>query len=223
MCDGTPAIYVYERGCERVALTNHHGLSIRCSLWDSDVRITDTENWLSWFDERGISGPTQEVEAMRIRREQNKRDWERWLNAMPRALSAVWSTALREFGRVDVMPLRTAVESSIPDRNERILVLLEWFGSGAGPWSGFPSYETAAEDLLFDFSTTEIVAAARSKALRPAQTEGLARFFAGWSFGKQRPEDLKHLPNVLKQALWQHTQNTQNRDKCSRARVAFRR
>lgn len=188
MCDGTPAIYVYERGCELVELTNHHGLSIRCSLWDSDVRITDTEKWLSWFDERGISGPRQEVEAVRIRQEQNKKDWERWLNAMPRPLRAVWSTALREFGRVDVIPLRTAVETSIPDRNVRILVLLEWFGSGAGPWSGFPSYETAAEDLLFDFSTTEILAAAQSKALSPAQTEGLARFFAGWSLASSVPK-----------------------------------
>jgi hypothetical protein len=148
MCDGTPAIYVYERGGEPVELTNHHGESIRCPLWDGDVRITDTEKWLSWFDKRGIPGPRQEVEAMRVRREENEKDLERWLNAMPRALRAVWSTALSEFGRVDVIPLRTALESSIPDRNERILVLLEWFGSGAGPWSGFPSYETAAEDLL---------------------------------------------------------------------------
>lgn len=46
MCIGTPAIYVYERGRQRVEITNHHGLSIRCSLWGSDVRIADTEKWL---------------------------------------------------------------------------------------------------------------------------------------------------------------------------------
>ncbi|HTQ59075.1 MAG TPA: hypothetical protein VMI32_02560 [Candidatus Solibacter sp.] len=221
MCDGTPAIYVYERGCELIELTNHHGLSIRCSLWDSDVPITDVEKWLSWFDERQISGPRQEVEAMRAQQAENEKDWEKWIAAMPEGLRAVWSNALGEFGRVNLGPLRSQLERSIPDRGERILALLEWFGSGAGPWSGFPSYETAAENLLLDFSTAQIIAAIQSKGLSLAQTEGAARLFAGWSFGKQRPEELKHLPNALRKDLWLHTQNTEDKDKHGRARRAF--
>ena len=221
MCDGTPALYIYERGNESVQLTNHHGVSIRCSLWDSDVRITDKEKWLLWFDQRGISGPRQEVEAMRAREAQSKKDWERWLNAMPEALRAVWSTALREFGEVDVGPLRAALEQHIPNRGERVLALLDWFGSGAGPWSGFPSYEDAAENLLLDFSTTDIVAAILSKRLSPAQTEGAARLFGGWEFGQRRPGELRDLPDALKKDLWHHTQNTQDKDKFFRARAAF--
>jgi len=221
MCYGTPAIYVYDRGCERVVLTNHHGKSIRCSLWDSDVRITDTEKWLSWFDERRISGPRQEVEAMRAQQAQNKKDREKWLTAMPKALKAVWSSALREFGEVDLDPLRSELERSMPDRRERILALLEWFGSGSGPWSGFPSYESAAENLLLDFSTIDIISATQSTRLSPAQTEGAARLFGGWSFGRQRPEGLKELPDTLKKELWLHIRNTKDTDKFSRARAAF--
>jgi hypothetical protein len=221
MCDGTPAMYVYERGCESVLLTNHHGVSIRCSLWDSDVRITDTEKWLSWFDERRIPGPRREVEAMRAREAQSNKDWERWLTAMPKALRAVWSSALLDFGRVDLGPLRSELERSIPGRSERILALLEWFGSGSGPWSGFPSYEIAAENLLLDFSTTDIVSATQSSTLSPAQTEGAARLFGGWSFGRQRPEGLKEVPVALKKELWLHTQNTKDKDKFLRARRAF--
>jgi hypothetical protein len=201
MCDGTPAIYVYERGYKRVELTNHHGLSIRCSLWESDVRICDTEKWLSWFDKRGMSGPRREVEAMRAREEQGKRDWDKWLGAMPKAVRPIWSDALGQFGRVDIAPLRVALESDMPEEGGRILALLEWFGSGAGPWSGFPSYETAAEKLLLDHSTKAIVTAIESTRLNAAQTEGAARLFAGWSFGKQRPEDLKDLPDSLKKVL----------------------
>lgn len=223
MCDGTPAIYVYERGCERVVLTNHHGKSIRCSLWDSDVRIINTEKWLSWFDERQISGPRQEVETMRARQAQNEKDWERWLAAMPKALRTVWSNALGEFGKVDLDPLRSELERNMLDRGERILALLEWFGSGAGPWSGFPSYEAAAENLLLDFSTAQIIAAIQSKGLSPAQTEGAARLFAGWSFGKQRPQGLKDLPDALRKELWHHSQNTEDKDKYARARSAFAR
>jgi hypothetical protein len=221
MCDGTPALYVYQRGSQRVQLTNHHGVSVRCSLWDSDVRITDTEKWLLWFDERGIPGPRQEVEAMRAGQTQSKKDWEKWLTAMPKPLKAVWSNALGQFGRVDLDPLRSALERNIPDRSERVLALLEWFGSGAGPWSGFPSYESAAENLLLDFPTTEIIVATQSKRLNPAQTEGAARLFAGWSFGQQRPEGLQDVPDAFKKDLWDYTRNTQDKDKFWRARSAF--
>ena len=202
MCSGTPALYISERGCERVELTNHHGLSLRCSLWDSDVRICDTEKWLSWFDKRGMSGPRQEVEAMHARQQQGKRDWDKWISAMPKAVRPVWSDALGQFGKVDIAPLRAALERDMPDESERILALLEWFGSGAGPWSGFPAYETAAEELLLGFSTTGLVTAVESTQLSPAQAEGAARLFAGWSFGNQRPEDLRDLPDALKKVIW---------------------
>jgi len=221
MCNGTPALYVFQQGCQLLELTNHHGQSIRCSLWDSDVRIVDEERWLSWFDLRGISGPRREYEAMQARGEQHKKDWQRWLDTMPKALAPVWVNALDELGNADPAPHRAALERDMPDRNERILALLEWFGSGAGPWSGFPSYEIVAEKLILDFSTTDIVAAIQSERLSPAQTEGAARLFGGWTFGKQRPKDLKELPNALKKDLWLHTQNTKDKDKISRARRAF--
>ncbi len=109
----------------------------------------------------------------------------------------------------------------MPDRGERVLALLEWFGSGSGPWSGFPSYESAAENLLLDYSTIDIISATRSNKLSPTQTEGAARLFAGWSFTRQRPEGLKELPEALKKELWFHSQNTKDKDKLRRARGAF--
>jgi hypothetical protein len=221
MCDGAPALYAYQRGSELVQLTNHHGISVRCSLWDSDVRITDTEKWLSWFDERRIPGPRQEVQAMLAQETQNKKDWEKWLTAMPKPLKAAWSNALGAFGSVNLTPLRSALEHDMPDKSERVLALLEWFGAGAGPWSGFPSYESAAENLLLDFPTTDIIVAIQSKTLSPAQTEGAARLFAGWSFRRQRPDGLKDVPDAFKNVLWDHTRNTQDKDKFSRASSAF--
>jgi hypothetical protein len=109
----------------------------------------------------------------------------------------------------------------MPEERDRILSLLEWFGCGAGPWSGHPAYEVAAEELLLDYSTTRLVAALESIALTPAQKEGAARLFAGWHFAKQRPADLNCLPDSLKQMLWDHTKNTQDGDKLSRATQAF--
>jgi hypothetical protein len=168
-----------------------------------------------------MAGPRQEVEAMRIQQEQGKRDWERWLGTMPKAIRPVWADALGQVGRVDTAPLRAALERDMPNESDRILALLEWFGSGAGPWSGFPSYEAAAEELLLGFSTTLIVKAIESARLSPSQIEGAARLFAGWSFGQQRPGDLKDLPDGLKEALWQHTKDTQDKDKLGRAKRAL--
>jgi hypothetical protein len=221
MCHGTPALYVYQHGRELLQLTNHHGLAIRCSLWDSDVRVIDNEKWLSWFDDRGISAPRQEIKAMRGHHAQSKKDWERWLTAMPKAVQLVWSGAIAQFGEVDLVPLRAALEQEMPDRGERILALLEWFGSGAGPWSGFPSYESAAENLLLDFPTAEIIKAAQSASLSSAQTEGAARLLAGWAFGRKRAKDLKELPEALKKALWHHTEFSKDKDKIERAKRVF--
>jgi hypothetical protein len=220
MCIGNPLLQVYRAGHPLVALTNHHGSSIRCSLWSSDVRVLDTEKWLSWFDRRGIAGPRRQVEKERAQQAQWTKDYDRWLSAMPRVLREVWSLSFNPFDRVDLIPLRAALETNIAEERDRILSLLEWFGCGEGSWSGYPAYEVAAEELLLDYATTSLVAALESMALTPAQKEGAARLFAG-SLAKHRPPDLNCLPDSLKQMLWDHTKNTQDGDKLSRATRAF--
>ncbi len=67
---------------------------------------------------------------------------------MPKAIVPVWPYTLGEFRFVDLTPLRAALEREVRNETSRILALLQWFGSGAGPWSGFPYYEAAAEKLL---------------------------------------------------------------------------
>lgn len=221
MCNGSPALYVYQPNGELTLLTNHHGVTLRSSLWSSDVRISDPEKWLSWFDHRGIPGPRQEVEAAAVRAEASKAARARWRAAMPRAIVPGWSAAVNEWGSVDIAPLHKALERDIRSEQQRILALLEWFGSGAGPWSGFPAYEAAAEDLLLKYPTTAIVEAIEASSISPAQTEGAARLFGGWGFRRQRPAGLNELPQALKRRLWTHVKATEDQDKLDRARRAF--
>lgn len=221
MCIGTPALHVYERGATVLQLTNHHGLAVRCSLWTSDVPIADTEKWLSWFDERGIRGPRREFEHMTRQHAHEQRAWNDWVSAMPAPLRTVWDDALGQFGSVDVAPLRAALERDIPDERGRILALLEWFGWGAGSWSGYPSYESAAEELLLGYSTVSLAKTLESTKLSPAQREGAARLFAGWSFSQQRPRGMNEVPDALKKMLWAHVSAMEDEDKIARARQAF--
>ena len=221
MCIGTPAIYLYKADKQILELTNHHGMSVRCSLWGSDAPIIDTERWLTWFDERNISGPRIEVEEIRAQEEQRKRDWDRWVAAMPDSLKPVWSNSLGQYRDVNVAPLTERLARDVPHTTERILLLLKRFGSGAGPWSGFPSYEVAAEEMLLQFETEDIIAAIQSTTLTKAQTEGAARLLGGWQFSQQRPKALKTIPPGLKRLLWAHVEGTENHDKLRRAKRAF--
>src|SRR5262245_40089779 len=225
MCYGSPAIYLYGPGGDIVELTNHHGRSVRCSLWTSDVLLKNNEKWLSWFDRRGMPGPRQEFEKERAEDERAKRYWDQWLTAMPKAIVPVWSGSLGQLRlediNMDITPLRVALEREVPNETHRILALLQWFGSGAGPWSGFPHYEAAAEKLLLGYPTAKIVEAIQSTSVSPAQAEGAARLFGGWVFEHQRPDGLKEVPETLKKALWNHVKDTKDTEKLSRAAQAF--
>jgi hypothetical protein len=225
MCIGSPALYLYGPGGERVELTNHHGLSVRCSLWTSDVRVNNSEKWVSWFDRRGISGPRQEFEETCAQEESAKQDWDKWLTAMPKAIVPIWPYSLGQLSLADISmdlrPLRAALERDVPNETSRILALLQWFGSGAGPWSGYPYYEAAAEKLLLEYPTARIVEAIQSSSVGATQTEGAARLFGGWDFQQQCPGGLREVPETLKKALWNHVKDTKDTDKLSRAARAF--
>jgi hypothetical protein len=70
-----------------------------------------------------------------------------------------------------------------------VLALLGWFGSGAGPWSGHPSYEAAPEQLLLHYPTQLLVEALTATVPTAPQWAGAARYFAGWDFRKMKKGD----------------------------------
>jgi hypothetical protein len=157
--------------------------------------------------------------ALETAREQFEVSESRWLAAMPSALKPLWSEAVKD-NKPHLEPLRTALVGEFPNEQPRILALYAWFGSGEGPWSGFPSYETVAEELLLEFQTEALIEAA--EATRSAQQlEGAARLFGGWSFSQGRPGDLARLPPDLKRRLLAHSLQSADEDKRSRAHHAF--
>ena len=121
----------------------------------------------------------------------------------------------------DLDPLRPALEKEFPEKSDRILALFGWFGSGTGKWSGYPVYETVAEAMLLDYSTSDLLAAVEKKPLTATQIEGVARLFGGWSFSRQRSDDIKKLPSRLKKELLKHCETSNDEDKLARARNAF--
>lgn len=219
-CIGGPAIYLYRNNEEIVTVINQGGTVISNPAWDSDAKIKDTEKWLQWFDTRKISQPRKEFEEALMVDKQNEVNYAKWLAAMPKSIQPLWSEAeSSEPEYKNIKPLQEAIAKQFPNPQQRSLELFAWYGSGAGPWSGFPSYEEVADQLLLTIPTSDLVSAAQSKNLSEAQIEGAARLFAGWNFYQQRQNDLKLLPATLKKKLLDHS--LKSKDKINRAIKAF--
>ncbi len=221
MCIGTPAVRLYRGDTELVLVTNHHGRSVRCSLWTSDAMLKDPERWLQWFDARKMPEPRKEVDDMTARAKQGEISYARWLASMPKSVRPLWERATRDEISPNVKPLRTALAKEFPDTRQRVLSLFTWYGSGDGPCSGFPSYESAAEELLLDIPTADLIAAAQIDNLTQEQLEGAARLFGGWDFSQRRPNDRKALPAALKKKLLDHSLKSTDDDKLGGAKNAF--
>ena len=222
MCDGTPAIQLFNGEELVVSITSHHGRSVRCSLWQSDAVLEDTETWLNWFDDRGIRGPRVEFEELEALAAKHGRQRANWLAAKPKGLTARQVLSVSIFGDADTRPLQAALSKAYPNESERIRALLQWYGAGAGPWSGFPLYESLAEQLLFGFDTQTIVAAISGKGTTRRQLVGAARLICGYTFSVRRQADLEGIPADIKAILWDSVKETTDEDILSRARHALK-
>jgi hypothetical protein len=144
---------------------------------------------------------------------------ERWRAAMPAAVESLWpSMSELSFEWPEVA---TVMSREYPDPVERARVLMEWFGQGEGPWSGYPSYEAVPEWCLLQLPLTVLVQAVEQESRSAEMREGAARLFAGWSFGNERGNDLTKIPPELKRELLEHALKSSDEDKRGRARRAL--
>lgn len=161
------------------------------------------------------------IKQQKAEQAKSEADWKHWLAATPESLQPFLTNAASagiSFGNNPEVELG----KEIPDENKRILVLLAWYGSGAGPWSGFPSYEEMPDELLLRFPTSKIISVIQSTSMSAAQMEGAARFFGGWDFTHTRPNDLKLLPVDLKKKLLDQALKSKIEYNVERARNAFK-
>ena len=105
-----------------------------------------------------------------------REDSNKWKEAMPVGIGEAWDSALGFEGSVDSTQLETPLKETIPDETQRIKSLLRWYGSGSGPWSGYPSYEEAAAGLLQLEDREILFKVIQQSDLTPTELEGAARF-----------------------------------------------
>lgn len=222
MCPGDPFIELYSRKRLIATIGYHHGVSIRWDAWTWDVLLSEPDRLLDWMSEHGAPGPRAAVDENRRRGEETDRDAQRWLAAMPAALRPFWDQ-LEPFPDGDrYEPSLAALRTAQPAIDAQILALLAWFGSGAGPWSGFPSHESVAEELLLHFPPQAVIDALTKTTPTDAQLVGASRLFAGWSFSQRHGDyGLRLVPPTLKHQLLFAAKRTAIDDNFDRARAAF--
>jgi len=240
MCACLPIVDValFRDGKKIGLISIYEGIAVGFNDWDGNAWPMNQQRLLRWFDRRGVTGPRRAVDLQREQEATSAKASEKWSKAIPESLRPTWKKALeaeeKKFtigsshdaleAAADVM--QPAFEAEFPDRNTRIGALFSWFGSGAGPWSGYPMYEDVAARLLLRYQFAELLAALQQTRLTTAQLEGAARFFAGYDYGWlfKEPNDFRlidQLPNDLKRALLDHVLKSADHDKVDRARHAF--
>lgn len=177
-----------------------------------------------------LSHSLEDMQA-RQQEEQKKSDegMKRWLPVMPASIRRVWDVdqqfrmGMCPFGK-PLADLKEALQAEISDRDARIRRLLVLYGSGKGPWSGYPAYEGISEVLLRDYPTEQIVAVAQAPDASDALLEGAARYLGEWVRSHRLPQDLRLVPAQLKKRLLEHTLRTgdpEDDDRRNRAAHAF--
>ena len=195
---------------------------VRFSQWEYETQITNPEPLFEWLDSREITVPRHQYDAGIARGRQNRADKERWMKAMPSSIVPLWPKVhTDELQKYDSKTFENALSKELPNKRIRILRLMAWYGSGAGPWSGFPSYEEVPEKMLLEYSTPELVDTLTGAELSDQEAEGAARLLAGWDFNQSRPTDNSLLPGSLKRRLLDHSLKSTDEDKLERARRAF--
>jgi hypothetical protein len=219
-CSGT-LVYEIEStaGARRISL--HHGMTLRNESASNDVALLSPDACMDWLSARGITFVREEYEEGRRRDAEFQGHAERWCSALPASLALFFDEMADWFG--EPRPEWTvALESEYPDLEERAVMLFRLFGSGAGRWRSYPSYEGVAAAFLLQMPLNVLVAAA-GRAADDRETEGAARLFAGLDFRRQRRQDLEALSAELKRRLLDHAERSEHDDNRTLARTAFAR
>jgi hypothetical protein len=195
------------------------------SVWKGDGPLAEPRRLENWLVRHGITDARDHREEAEQRGAEWLRAEEDWERALPPSLRPLWPNRLGDgpegMSPADVDAVEALLRAAVPDPIARVRALYEWFGSGKGPWSGYPPYEGAAEQLLLAYPNEVLLAALDASTDNPAAVYGAARLFGGWNFSQTRKADRKRCPEPLQQRMLDAVIRHGNTDNLQRFRSAF--
>ncbi|AMV23060.1 hypothetical protein VT84_01520 [Gemmata sp. SH-PL17] len=190
------------------------------NIWKHDARLADRRRLENWLVEHGIPDAQQQREQDEQREIERQQQIEQWRQAMPECLRALWPDGFGQYGD-DISTARSLLTTGVPDARSRIRALYHWLGSGAGPWSGFPSYESAARRLLMEYPIDSLLRAIGTESATETELLGAARLLSDWSFEQSRAADRAKCPTPLRDRMMSLVQKRGILDNLQRFQHAF--
>lgn len=222
MCGGDASLRLLDAQGRATTLGLHHSTSIRWSeRWRYDGVLLEPERLASLFAVQGWPVYRRMLDEREERDADSERARARWIAAMPASLVPFATALMDAMGQPPEAVLQAARAALVADAGSEegaVRALLGWYGSGAGPWSGFPAYEQAASHLLLSFKTSTIVAALE-RGMDLPRLDGAARLFAGWNFRRER----KKVSAKLVDRLLAHLGTQGDADRTTQLARAFKR
>lgn len=103
------------------------------------------------------------------------------------------------------------------DPVERVLALLDWYGSGSGRCSGYPVHEGVPGELLGRVPIADLIAALADPRAEERHDAGAVRHLVGWKTRPRQKRDVAGLPEPLRDRLLAHARRSGDSDKQGRA------
>ncbi len=196
MCLGNYAIELHSKGAITATIGFHHGQSIRYDHWHSDAFLIDNQNFLIFLSEKGLEKPLQDrLETLRSREAAEVAKAE-WLQAAPACFKKYWEQ-INELNEDYIVPLSNELDAEIPDKQQKIITLLQLFGKTDNLWTDYPIYEESPNNILKTYEVTAIIQAYLDSDRNYKTRKGLGRFLCTPEFKRIRTPYLKHLPEEV--------------------------
>ncbi|MFJ9350988.1 hypothetical protein [Streptomyces sp. NPDC101237] len=224
MCLGDVRFEVFDREGGRLAVVVlHHGATLRWGQWESDAVLVDGRIVRAWLDGHGMPDPLRRFQADRQRAEESAEQERSWLAAMPAGLEETADRIL-DLSRTGSRPspellteLTDRLHLTFPDSVERVLALLDWYGSGSGRYSGYPVHESVPGELLGRVPVADILAALADPRAEETHDAGALRHLLGWKTRPRQKRDVAGLPEPLRARLLALARRSGDSDKQRRA------
>lgn len=217
-CCGNPTFELYHGEELRAALSFHHTERLRWfqGKWPGDGLLSAQSSLsiIEWLANHNVKSPKIEREWINKQKIEREKEEKAWLDAMPSSIKPYWKFDNYQLVMNDSEKIYQALEKEYPQKSQRILALLKWYGSGSGTWNAFPAYESVANEILKGMEDSDIIKAASNAVLSEnqlseSQKEGAARFLAPLS-------DRMKLPKELLNLIFQQYRKTQEKKKTTK-------
>jgi len=168
--------------------------------WKEDAKLKNPLVFLEWLSGLGIEKPLKKHNESIKKEKKRSKQFNQWKEKAPKSvIRSIDSDYCYDYDKV-----QQELKKEISEERDLILKLFELFGSDFGNWSGFPSYEIIPEGVLLKIPIKSFNEIYKSSELTKEQMHGMARFFSGWDFNKNRKTEINKLSIDLKKLLLEH-------------------